>query len=263
MENRLALINSVLKHFLNDLKLSIQPFTEVNDLIYFAETLLGYLDGIYNTVPVNEYFETVDFDEAEYIRVKLLSRFRDKMVPFVRTSLKHYFAKDEFNKLQLFRKLKITEPVLNDEEYEVYINCIHHFITLWLERLYLLPVKGTLSSDISELPQIGAEPPKGKNANYTRSRQLLLFYFFTKASGLDRQEVSIRTLAQFAHYLFNYPNDNIDNSEVYKQLKKAPYLKADSFLLKDLDFVKAQFELLGHSEAVRLVQKEINAIKKN
>ena len=263
MENREPLINTLLKNFLIDLKESIQPFTEVNDLTYFAETLKEYNTSIYNTIPENDYFEAVYFDEEEFIRIKLLSKYRDKMIPFIKTSLKHYFAKDEFNQIQLFQKLKITEPILNDSEFDIYISCIHNFIIKWLERLYLLPIN-TKTEGAKELPKLLEQSEqKTKSNEYTRSRQLLLFYYLTQVAGINRNTVSVRNLAQFAHYLFNYPNDNIDNSEVYKQLKKAPEIKVEAYLLKDLEFVKKQFELLEHTEAISLIDKQIKRCKEN
>lgn len=263
MEHRAPLIKFILKSFLIDLEESIKPLIDINDRIYFAETIKAYLEGIYRSVPENEYFEAVYFDEEEFIRTKLLSKFRDKMVPFVKSSLKHYFAKDEFNKTQLFQKLKITEPILDYEEYETYINYLHHYLGKWLDGLYLLPIN-TPHSTTNELPKLPEQPEQNtKKSEYNRSRQLLLFYYFAKSAGLVRQGTSLRALAQFAHYLFNYPNDNIDNSEVYKQLKKAPYIKEDSYLLKDLELVKQQFELIEHTEALALVQKEIHDVKKS
>jgi len=260
MENRSDLISKLLKHFLTDLKESIQPFKETDDLIYFAENLKEYLLGIYNTMPANDIFDAVYFDEDEFLRTKLLSRFRDKMVPFVRTSLKYYFAKDDFDKYQLFQKLKIDEPALNNDEYDIYINCIHNFIGTWLDRLYLIPVN-TSPKTLTDLPTLAEQTgQKNKHPDYSRSRQLLLFHYLAQTAGINRATTSSRNLAQFAHFLFNYPNDNIDNSEVYKQLKKAPYIKEDLYLLKDLEFVKKQFELIEHKAAVTLIEKEMKSI---
>ncbi len=262
MEPRGKLIDTLLKHFLTDLKESIQPFKKTDDLIYLAENLKEYLLGIYNAMPANDLFDAVYFDDEEFLRTKLLSKFRDKMIPFVSTSLKHYFAKDEFNKLQLLQKLKIDEPVLNSEEYDIYINCINNFFDIWLERLYLVPVNAS-PENLTDLPELDAQAgQKSKHPDYTRSRQLLLFYYLTQSAGINRTTVSNRNLAQFAHFLFNYPNDNIDNSEVYKQLKKIPYIKEDAYLLKDLEFVKEQFQLIRHTAAIDLIEKEIKSIKR-
>ncbi|MGV2481498.1 UNVERIFIED_CONTAM: hypothetical protein IGO34_32380, partial [Salmonella enterica subsp. enterica serovar Weltevreden] len=66
-----------------------------------------------------------------------------------------------------------------------------------------------------------------------------------------------------AHALFAYPIDNIDNSAIYKLIKKAPYLKQDKrAMLKDLEFVKNQFDIIGSVEGVELVQKEIDSLKR-
>lgn len=261
MESRDTLINTLLKHFLADLKESLTPFKNVDDLIYLAETLKDYLLGIYNTRPPSDLFDEIYFDEDEFFRNKLLRKFRDKMQPFVTLSVRDYFVKDEHSQRRLLDKLQMEDPVLTDSEYDFYINCVHNFITNWLEKLYLLaPDTFTESTELPTLTEQTEQ--KSKHPDYSRSRQLLLFYFITQSMGIDRGTTSFRNLAQFAHYLFNYPNSNIDNSEVYKQLKKAPYIKENSYLLKDLVFVKNQFEAIGYSAGIDLVVKEINSIKK-
>lgn len=260
MESRDTLISELLKHFLSDLEKSLIPFQNSDELIYLAESLKEYLLGIYNTRPASDLFDEINFDEDEFLRTKLLSKFRDKMRPFVALSVRDYFAKDEYGQKRLLQKLNIEQPVLTYWEYDSYINSIYHFITTWLEKLYLqAPGSDTKTAELPKLPEPTEQ--QDKHPDYSRSRQLLLFYFLAQSIGIDRGTVSMRDLAKFAHYLFNYPNSNIDNSEVYKQLKKAPYIKADFYLLKDLEFVKSQFVAIGYAPGAALVEKEIRSMK--
>ncbi len=266
MENRNPLINSLLKNFLKDLTESAKPLTANNDLVYLAETLIEYLKGIYNAMPSNDIYEEVYFDEEDFIRKRLLTKYREKMVPFIKVSLKHYFAKDDFNKTQLFEKLKIGEPILNYEEYELYIGCIAVFLSEWLNRLLLLPENSNSSSDMG-LKELSAPmeetEQKIKNSEFSRSRQALLFYYVLEIMGIDiRTDGSMAAFTHFGHALFAWPYSKMDNSELYKMMKKLPFLKPDNLLLKDLEFVKRQFELIDHLEGIALVQKEIDSIKK-
>lgn len=85
-----------------------------------------------------------------------------------------------------------------------------------------------------------------------------------KFLGNSKLDNSARKYAQFAHVLFAWPMDNIDNSGIYKMLKKAPYLKKDDkAMLKDLEFIMKQFELIDSPPGVALVQKEIDFIKRS
>lgn len=270
MEEREKLIGILLKHFLNDLNLSAKPFTQ-EEIINVIQVLTEYLKGVYNDEPsAPEYnYEGNPFDSEAFIEQNLLQLYREKMIPFVKTSLKYYFAKDDYTKTLLFQKLKIDEPVLNDEEYQSYIINIYSLLQKIKQNLYLRPIEAIsiakeevqqLLDDEQELNNHGF---KSRSTEYTRSRQVLLYYFVLKLMGMTKLDNSSRKYAQFAHVLFAYPIDNIDNSAVYKLLKKAPYLKkGHKELLKDYEFVKSQFELIGSIEGVALVQKEINLIVK-
>lgn len=270
MENREELIRTLLKHFLNDLSASAKPLTQEEN-IEFMGILADYLKGVYNDeLSIAEYnYEGNPFDSEEYLETHLLKPYREKMVPFVKSGLKHYFSKDEYGKTLLFQKLKVQEPILNEEEYDAYISRIYTLLQQIKENLYLRPVeqlnipKAEAESLIGNHEQILNQGFKSQSTQYTRSRQVLLFYFVLKLMGLSRLDNSARKYAQFAHALFAWPIDNIDNSGVYKMLKKAPYLKKDkNAQLKDLEFVKTQFELIDHKQGVVLVQKEIELISR-
>src|ERR1700741_940647 len=123
MEIREELIQKILSIFLKDLSESIEPIKSVNEGIDFIEALSDFASGIYNHEPAAPEFnyEGSPFDEDEFIEKRLLQKYRDKMIPFVKTSLRYYFAKDEFNQTQLFQKLQLKEVLFSHEEYEDYI----------------------------------------------------------------------------------------------------------------------------------------------
>jgi hypothetical protein len=267
MEKRTQLIQDLIKKFLVDLNECAKPLTH-EETITFMGILIEYLKGVYNFEPSStEYnYEGNPFDEDEFIEIHLLKPYRHKMVPFIKTSLRYYFAKDEHYKIMLFQKLGLNETTLNDDEYQMYILRIYLILRKIKENLYLKPLE-TISENSSEAQTLIESPDelirqgfKSKSKEYTRIRQMLLFYFVLKLMGLSRLDTSARKYAQFAHFLFYYPTDNIDGSEVYKMLKQAPYVKENKSLLKELDFVKKQFELIDCEEGIKLVQKEIDLI---
>lgn len=270
MEQREELLQTLIKNFISDLGTSAKPFGQ-EEAIQFIGILIEYLKGVFNHEPAApEYnYDGNPFDEDEFIEINLLEPYREKMIPFVKTSLRYYFAKDEFNQSVLFKKLHLSEELLTEEEYQQYILRLYVILRNIKQNLYLRPIENTKENipDTVEAQKLIDNPDelskqgfKAKSKEYTRIRQMLLFYFMLKLMGMSRLDTSARKYAQFAHFLFYYPTNNIDGSEVYKMLKQAPYLKEKKALLKDLEFVKQQFELIDSSEGIALVQKEIDLI---
>ncbi len=266
MEERKELLNTLQNHFLTDFILSIEPL-EHEEKIHFMELLSEYLKGIYNPAILQSH-DNKPFDTDYFLESKILKPYREKMTAFVKSGLRYYMTNDEFSKTMLFVKLNIKEPVLSNKEQFTFANCIYLILRYTKESLYLKPVGHTILKEQDILKLIDGKEPteqhsfKSKSTEYTRSRQVLLYYFVLKLMGMTKLNNSSRKYAQFAHVLFAYPIDNIDNSAVYKLLKKAPYLKKDrKELLKDYEFVKSQFELIGSVEGIALVQKEIEMIK--
>lgn len=271
MENREELIRALIKHFLIDFRESIKPLS-LDETIDFSGILVEYLKGVYNHEPtmLDYNYEGSPFDEDDFIEAHLLKPYRHKMVPFIKSNLKLYFAKDEFSKTQLLQKLKISVPILNDEEYQDYIIRLFSLLENIKKHLYLKePIELVKDDPIGSQKLIDNEEEminqgfKSKSTEYTRPRQVLLYYFVLKLMGMTKLDNSARAYSKFAHVLFAWPIDNIDNSSVYKLLKKAPYLKKDDkVMLKDLEFIKEQFKLIESEEGVAMVQKEIDSLKR-
>ncbi|MBA2611911.1 MAG: hypothetical protein H0U95_08075 [Bacteroidetes bacterium] len=267
IDDRKQVAAIVYSAFVKDFNESIKPLSDINDQIYFVETLREYITGIFSVVAPNEYFETVDFDREEFIRKKLLAKFRDKMVSFVRTNLINYFNDDEYSKTLLFQKLKISEPIFDELDFEHYTNGVYKVLSIYLDKLLLLPPHNanTDKDAKTELPKTLEETEgKIKNPEFTRKRQALMYYFVLKIMGIQtrKDDVSLAALTRFGHALFNWPYSNIDNAPLYKVIKDLPYIKPDKLLLADLEFVKRQFADIKHADGIAFVQKEIDSINK-
>lgn len=267
MEERDGLVQTLLKHFLDDLSQSAKPLTQ-EQTINFVTVLISYLkESVNDENSGQDYDEAIPFDSDTFIELNLLKPYREKMIPFVKTGLKYYFARDEYNQSILFKKLAINEPLLNEDEYQTFVIRLYQLMQTIKQNIYLRPVETVLpTSDLQPVHETeqywSTHGFKSRSTEYSRTRQILLYYFVLKVMGITKLDNSSRKLAQFAHVLFAYPIDNIDNSAIYKLLKKAPYLKEDhQAMLNDLEFVKSQFELIGCAEGVALVQKEIDLMR--
>jgi hypothetical protein len=268
---REKLLNTVLKAFLNSLFESLKPFQTIEEKADFLETLVEYLKGTYSYEPPIPAIgmEGNPFDSEEFIRKNILVKYKQRAKPFVDTGLRYYFEKDEDLKQHLFTRLKIDEPLLTEEEYEDYINYIYKLLNSLIENICIQPyeeAKAQTENDIKSISE-GTDDQivgfKSKSKEYTRGRQMLLFYFILKLLGKSRNDTPLIKLTEFGHVLFAWPTDNANNNAVYKMLKVAPYLKDDDkAMLKDLEFVKKQFEKIEHTEGTALVQKEIDSIKR-
>lgn len=269
--NRQELMQTVLKHFLKDLSESAKPFTVVNEKIEYMGTLNELLWGNYDyEAPIPEYYyEGNPFDSDEFIETRLLAKYRDKMLPFVKLSLKNYFSNDEFSQYQLFKKLQITDEPFNEEEYREFVIRVHFILKSIKENLYLIPAEKVQENgqELFQLTESSEEQAKQglkfKNREFTRSRQILLYYFVLKLMGITRLDTYSTRLAEFGHVLFYWPVEVVKNHDLYKKLCNAPLIhKSDTENLKDLEYVKRQFENIDHAQGVALVQKEINSLKR-
>lgn len=270
MAKREELTKKLIGNFLNDLSASSKTLNH-EETINFIGILIEYLKGVYNHEPaVPEFnYDGTPFDEDEFIETNLLKPYRDKMIPFVKTSLRYYFARDEFNQIQLFRKLQITDDRLEEEEYQEYILRVFLLLRKIKENLYLKPIETTQETPLEtqkliESPEeMEKQGFKVKNKEYTRSRQILLYYFVLKLMGVSRFDTNLISLAELGHVLFYWPVEVVKNNDLYKKLCKAPLIhSSDKENLKDLEYVKRQFQNIDHAKGIELVQAEINSLKR-
>ncbi|MBA2611194.1 MAG: hypothetical protein H0U95_04430 [Bacteroidetes bacterium] len=269
LDERKEVVEIVYHAFVKDINESLKPLDHVEDQIYFIETLRGYIAGIFSYDENLELWEEVKFDRGEFIRSKLLTKYRDKMVPFIRTNLINYFNDDEYSKTLLFQKLKINEPFFDLMDFDHFVTFVlEKTLTTHLDKLLLLPPNTSKESAVikpepTEIPE--GNQSKIKNPEFNRKRQALMYYFVLKIMGIQtrKDDVSLAALTRFGHALFNWPYSNIDNAPLYKVIKDLPYVKPDKLLLIDLEFVKKQFADIKHAEGINLVQKEIDSINKS
>lgn len=266
--DRKEVVEIVYIAFVKDFNESIKPLDHVNDQIYFIETIREYIAGIFSYDENLEFWEEVKFDRGEFIRTKLLTKFRDKMVPFIRTNLINYFNDDEYSKTLLFQKLKINEPVFDDMDFDHFVtHVLEKTLITYLEKLLLLPPNTTREAsaiDTKSTQILEENQNKIKNPEFNRKRQAIMYYFVLKIMGIQtrKDDVSLAALTRFGHALFNWPYSNIDNAPLYKVIKDLPYVKPDKLLIVDLEFVKKQFIDIKHADGISLVQKEIDSINK-
>ena len=134
---REKLINLVLKNFLKDLFENLKPFQTVEERVDFLEVLIEYMKGAYSYEPPIPVLgmEGTPFDGEGFIRKNILLKFKQKAKAFVDTGLRYYFEKSDDLKQHLFEKLKIEEPVLSEEEFEVYINYVNQLLHNIIEKI--------------------------------------------------------------------------------------------------------------------------------
>jgi hypothetical protein len=268
---RNKLLNTVLQNFVKALFESLKPFKTEEEKVGFLEVLIEYLRGTYSYEPPIPAIgmEGVPFDSDDFIRKNILLKYKQRAKSFVDTGLRYYFEKDQDLKQHLFARLKIEEPVLTEEEFENYIDFIYRLLHSLIENICIQPYEEAKAQTEKEVKNIseGSDDQivgfKSQSKEYTRSRQILLFYFVLELIGKSKHKDSMKKLAEFGHVLFAWPTDNAVNAGVYRMLKDAPYLKEnDKAMLKDLEFIKKQFENIEHEKGIALVQKEIDSIKK-
>lgn len=266
------IIETLLQNFLKVLLTSLKPFQTLEERVDYLETLINYLKGVYSHEDAIPEYDIPGnpFDGEAFIRQNILFKYRDKAKPFVDTGLRYYFEKEPGLKAHLFESLKLTAPVLTDEEYDFYIHRVYNILHTLIEKICVKTYETAVSeteTHLNALPE-SKHPNKGKyksnSQEYTRKRQVILYYFILKLMGTSRGNADLIDMVEFAHALFGFPTDNAKNGGLYKLIEAEPrklYKDVKNYLT-DLMFVKHQFERINHSEGSALVQKEIDALKR-
>ena len=98
---------------------------------------------------------------------------------------------------------------------------------------------------------------------YTTSQLVLIFYYGLKYLGIElRVNCDIAPAAKFIHLIVGKKVSLPSNSDIYKMLRKAPLVKSDKLLVKDLIIVKKAFQQVGLKEVVQSIDNEIDTAKK-
>lgn len=261
MELRTKLIGEILKHFLEDLSRSINPLSTTEDKAYFCENFKELAIALYNDQ---------QFDNEEFLLNRIYSKFKTKSVPFTKSNLMIYIQTDEYHQTLLFQKLNLKDSeFLNQEELQELF--IHYLNTLTVIPKHLFLNEKSTKPQTDELGDRATqeslldevkEQLKSKMPNFNRARQTLTFYYLLKGNTVHKETHSVAAMARFIHNTLGIPYNNIDNSEFYDKLKTAPLFKKEALLLKDLEYVKEQFQSIECPGLARMVEEDINLVLK-
>jgi hypothetical protein len=261
MEIRTALLDKILKHFYADLAKSINPLEKAENKAFFCEKLSELAIALYN--------DTL-FDEEKFLLEWVYPKFKSNLSAFNKTNLLLYIKTDEHSQAQLFQNIGIKEPapLSSDELQELFIQYLHALTTI-PKFLYLKEKDGASHTESivneavqQKLTKETREQLKSKMPNFNRARQTLTFYYLLKGNKVQKDTHSVAAMARFIHNTLGIPYNDIDNSEFYDKLKAAPRFKKEPLLLKDLEYVKEQFQSIEAPDLARMVEDDIAAVRK-
>ena len=235
--------------YVKDLE-SVMEHYGMEDKIYLTESLIRITE-IHLKLEV-DYLEKVGevFDD-------LLKKYRNRLKPFSRASFHTYYepglvlvekgiiSSKEFNADQ-------NNQALEEYEFEAFLKMVLKVLNNHRYHYYLE----------SEHPSLEEIDETGGSSEFTISRQLLTLYFLLKTLGVEpRSTVDIAPVARFAHLITGTTFGKLQNSNLYKKLKKVPNFKEDKALIKDLEFIIPFFKELNLENSVDLIEQEIKLAK--
>jgi hypothetical protein len=97
----------------------------------------------------------------------------------------------------------------------------------------------------------------------TKARQLLAIHYLL-AAGFNtegRTDISVSSMARFAHFITGAPFTNLQNSEIYKKMRKLPNINKGQTFINDLLHIRRFFAELQLDAAVNMIDKEISREK--
>lgn len=244
-------------HFFNEFIKCCQLLT-IDEQIHFADTLQKILPLIYQDENNPQIWTEIEQE--------LYKKYRHKMRFFSKSGFMDLFFRNSESGRQL---CNVNNSETNGITPEFYTELLLEMYSL-LENiktfLYLVePRSNGLSKSSNEAENLLSAPlsvVKHKIFD-TRPQQVLLMYYITKGLGIKAKiEIPITKIAMFYHALLGWEYNDINNTGMYKLLKKAPYIQANKKLLhKDLLWVKSQIELLGLTYVLELIDKELKELE--
>lgn len=110
--------------------------------------------------------------------------------------------------------------------------------------------------------KLDCEESGGLKQTLTNNQCTLLFYFFFKSLGLSlKTDIDLSQLTKFIHLIYCKEFKKINNSDIYKRLRKAPNFVRDAELIKDLETIKPFFQKYGLTSIVRLIDGEMETAR--
>ncbi len=179
------------------------------------------------------------------------------------------YGKYKFHDVFSFKQRTIQFHNLDIYHYSQYINLsntnredYYHFFCDYYSKLQLInyidnkhSLKKTTQPQLQQLPTFSVQ-------NLSTSQQVLWAYFFFRLMGLKlRVNTDASTLTRFLHIINNIPTKGYKKSYYYTLATRAPYIKEDKNLLKDLETVRLHF--IQCKLPVEDIEKEIFTLVSN
>jgi hypothetical protein len=246
-----SLANKLAMNYSKDFKAVMEHY-EMEDKIYLTEKLLE-VTRLY-LLSKNENYQ----QEASAVFELLLKKYRNKLKPFIMASFPTYY--DQM--IAIADHNIVSAKEFNDNYKEGLSDAaFHHFLETITRLLSNYRYQFYLESDHPDLDTV---MESSSSSELTISRQLLTLYFLLKTLGIEpRSTVDIAPVARFAHLITGTSFHKLQNSNLYKKLKKVPNFKEDKALIKDLEFIIPFFKEINLEKTVLLIEGEIKLAKKN
>ena len=233
---------------------AVMEHYSMEDKIYLTEKLLD-ITALYSLAESTTY--TKEVVEAAAIFEGLLKKYRNKLKPFVMASFPTYYDVEYClteHSIITAKEFNARSPQPLDD------SAFHHFLELLTRLLTNARYEFYLESEHPDLDKVAENDG---SPEFTISRQLLTLYFLLKTLGIEpRNTVDIAPVARFAHLITGTSFHTLQNSNLYKKLKKVPNFKEDKALIKDLEFIIPFFKEINLEKTVLLIENEIKLAKK-
>lgn len=253
----------IIKHktfIFNEFVKCCQPLS-IDEQIHFTDTILTILPLIYQDETNQQIWIDIEYE--------LYKKYRNKMRYFATSGFINLFFKSSDQTLFFFKNMNNTDPY-SQEEYDDFFIETFTMLEKIKTHLYIADQDGAGLAKINEETEekeklLSAPLPEGKHKMFdSRPQQVLLMYYISKGLGIkEKIETPVTNIAMFYHGLLGWEYKDINNSQIYKLLKKAPYIKTNKKLLyNDLLWVKDQIKLLGLVSVLELIDKELKELER-
>jgi hypothetical protein len=229
----------------------------IDEQIHFADTIIKLLPTIFQDAG-----NILIWDDVEQ---ELYKKYRSKMRYFATSGFLYQFFKNSEYCLKFFKEyLNGAEPY-SQEEYNDFFIDVYTMLENIKTFLYIADPdsKGLSKVDTETEKLLSAPAPTGKRKMFdSRPQQVLLMHYIARGLEIKAKiEIPVTKIAEFYHNFLGWEYTDINNSQIYKLLKKAPEIKIDKKLrYKDLLWVKSQIELLGLTSVIELIDKELKKL---
>jgi hypothetical protein len=241
-----------------------------NELVECCQALnldeqIHLVDTVLNVLPII-YQDSTDQQIWNELERELYVKYRNRIRYFVTSGFINHFFRESEQLTTFFQKNSLTP--YSEEDYQEFFIEAYSLLTNIKTLLYIAEPesKGLSKNSPDASTLIASANAEGRHKIFdSRPQQILLMYYLTKGLGInERIDVSISTIAKFYHTLIGWPFIDINNSQIYKLLKKAPNMKTDKKQLYiDLQWVRKQIEPLKLMAVLELIDKEMKNLEKD